>query len=94
MGVIYIEARNKRELLEAEKKKVESLERRRDWWTARISIAMIPADMMTTINGGLSSTIIVTPQGVGNNVIVGATTTVFGLLCLIIKQAVLYDTNI
>ena len=68
-----LEAKNKRELLEAEKKKVESLERRRDWWTARNSIAMIPADMMTTINGGLSSTTLGTPQGVGSNVIMGAT---------------------
>ena len=34
---------------------------------------MIPADMMTTINGGLSSTTLGTPQGVGSNVIMGAT---------------------
>ena len=33
---------------------------------------MIPADMMTTINGGLSSIILGTPQGVGSNVILGA----------------------
>ena len=68
-----LEAKNKRELLEVEKRKVESLERRRDWWTARNSIAMIPADMMTTINGGLSSTTLGTPREVGSNVIVGAT---------------------